>query len=82
MNTGTSSVTKIAGAAEFKAKYVRLINDAHKDGEYATIAKRGRTMVVHVSAPQADDQPSIVGALRGSVLACGEPFLPAVDPAD
>ncbi len=75
-------MTKTVGAAEFKAKCLRLINEMRKDGEPVTVTKRGRAVAVLIPAPQTDERPSILGALRGSVLAYDDPFLPAADPAD
>ena len=75
-------MTKTIGAAEFKAKCLRLINQMHKDGEPITITKRGRAVAVLTPAGQSDEKPPILGALRGSVLAYDDPFLPAADPSD
>ena len=75
-------MTKVVGAAEFKAKCLRLINEMREDRESVTITKRGRPVAVLVPAPRSDEDTSIIGALSGSVLAYDDPFLPAVDPAD
>lgn len=75
-------MTKTVGAAEFKAKCLRLINEMREDGEPVTITKRGQAVAVLLPAPKTDERPSILGALRGSVLAYDDPFLPAADPAD
>ena len=74
------TMAKTIGAAEFKAKCLRLINEMDDDGEPVTITKRGRAVLY--PAPRVADQPSILGALRGSVLAYDDPFLPAADPSD
>ena len=75
-------MTKTVGAAEFKAKCLRLINEMREDGEPVTITKRGQAVAVLFPAPQTVEHPSILGVLRGSVLAYDDPFLPAADPAD
>jgi len=75
-------MTKTVGAAQFKARCLRLINEMREDGEPVTITKRGRPVAVLFPAPQTVEQPSIFGALRGSVLAYDDPCLPAADPAD
>ncbi len=75
-------MTKTVGAAEFKAKCLRLINEMREDGEPVTITKRGQAVAVLFPAPQTDERPSIFGALRGSVLAYEDPYVPAADPAD
>ncbi len=75
-------MTKVVGAAEFKAKCLRLINDMGENGEPVTITKRGRAVAVLSPVSHAVDRTSILGALQGSVLAYDDPFLPAADPAD
>ena len=45
-----------------------------------TITNRGRPVAVLSPAP--DEAPSVIGAMKGSVLAYDAPFQPAVDPAD
>ena len=73
---------KTIAASEFQAKCLRLINEMGEDGEPVTITKRGKPVAVlsPVRAEQADR--SIVGAMKGSVLAYDDPFQPAADPAD
>ena len=73
---------KMVGAAEFKAKCLRLISEMGEDGEPITITRRGRAVAVLSPAPRPAEKPPIVGALRGSVLAYDDPFLPATDPSD
>ena len=75
-------MTKTVGAAEFKAKCLRLINEMREDGEPITITKRGRAVAVLTPAPRSDEKASLLGILRGSVLAYDDPFLPAADPSD
>lgn len=82
MIEGIETMAKTVGASEFKAKCLRLINEMDDDGEPITITKRGRAVAVLYPAPRVADQPSILGALRGSVLAYDDPFLPAADPSD
>ena len=75
-------MAKTVGAAEFKAKCLRLINEMREDGEPITITKRGHAVAVLSPAPQSEAKPPLLGALRGSVLAYDDPFLPAADPSD
>ena len=75
-------MAKTVGAAEFKAKCLRLISEMNEDGEPITITKRGRAVALLSPAPRTAEKPSILGALRGSVLAYDDPFLPAADPSD
>lgn len=75
-------MTKTVGAAEFKAKCLRLINEMDEDGEPITITRRGLAVAVLSPAPRPAEKPLILGALRGSVLAYDNPFLPAADPSD
>lgn len=73
---------KVIGAAEFKARCLRVINQMNEDGKPVTITRRGRPVaVLHPVAPP-DERPSIIGAMRGSVLAYHDPFRPAADPSD
>ena len=71
-------MAKVMGATEFKAKCLRVINRMNKDREPVTITNRGRP--VAVQAP--GESPSIIGAMRGSVLAYHDPFRPAADSSD
>ena len=75
-------MAKTVGAAEFKAKCLRLISEMNEDGEPITITKRGRAVALLSPARETAEKPSILGALRGSVLAYDDPFLPAADPSD
>jgi antitoxin (DNA-binding transcriptional repressor) of toxin-antitoxin stability system len=47
-----------------------------------TITSRGRPVAVLSPAPATGTQPSIIGAMRGSVLAYDNPFSPAADSWD
>ena len=72
---------KTIAAAEFQAKCLRLINEMGEDGEPVTITNRGRPVaLLSPVRPEGEDR-SIIGALKGSVLAYDDPFLPAVDSA-
>ena len=74
--------SKTIGAAEFKATCLRVIDQIAADREPVTITKRGRPVAILTPAPRDTTRPSIVGALRGSVLRYDDPFRPATDPAD
>ena len=73
---------KNMGAAEFKAACLRVIRQMGHDGEPVTITNRGRPVAVLAPPPAVEDRPSLVGAMRGSVLQYDDPFLPAADPSD
>lgn len=73
---------KTIGAAEFKARCLRVIGRMNKDREPVTITNRGRPVAVLSPLPAVNEQSSIIGALRGSVLTYDDPFLPALDPSD
>ena len=72
---------KRIGAAEFKAKCLRVIEKMNRDHQPVTITKRGEPVAV-LSPVETDGKPaSIWGAMRGTVLRYDDPFAPAVDPA-
>ncbi|MDE0034370.1 MAG: type II toxin-antitoxin system Phd/YefM family antitoxin [Deltaproteobacteria bacterium] len=75
-------MANMIGAAEFKASCLRVINQMSKDGEPVTITRRGRPVAVLHPIEPPDERPSIIGAMRGSVLAYHDPFRPAADPSD
>ena len=75
-------MAKTLGAAEFKATCLRVIKQMGSDGEPVTITNRGRPVAVLSPAPAAGARPSIIGAMRGSVLGYDSPFSPAADPSD
>ena len=74
-------MSKTIAAAEFQAKCLRLINEMSEDGEPVTITNRGRPVAVLAPVRPEGEDRSIIGALKGSVLAYDDPFLPAVDSA-
>ena len=74
-------MSKTIPAAEFQAKCLRVINEMSEDGEPVTITNRGRPVaLLSPVRPEGEDR-SIIGALKGTVLAYDDPFLPALDPA-
>ena len=73
---------KTLGAAEFKATCLRVIKQLGRDGEPVTITNRGRPVAVLSPAPARGARPSIIGAMRGSVLGYDNPFSPSADPSD
>ena len=73
---------KTMAATEFKARCLRVIGQMCEDREPVTITKHGRPLAVLSPLPPARGAASIVGAMRGSVLAYDDPFRPAADPAD
>ncbi len=75
-------MAKVMGATEFKAKCLRVINRMNKDREPVTITNRGRPVAVLSPVQALGESPSIIGAMRGSVLAYHDPFRPAADSSD
>ncbi len=75
-------MAKSIAAAEFQAKCLRIINEMGKDGEPVTITNRGRPVAVLSPVRSEGVDQSIIGVMKGSVLAYDDPFLPALDPAD
>ena len=71
-------MTKYVGAAEFKAKCLKLIDEMQADGEPITITKRGKP-VATMSVIKEEKQPlkPLFGMLKGSVLKYEDPFEPA-----
>ncbi len=75
-------MAKSVGAAEFKATCLRVIKQLQTDGEPVTITNRGRPVAVLSPVPAPGARPTIIGAMRGSVLGYDCPFSPATDPSD
>ena len=73
---------KTVAASEFQAKCLRIINEMAEDGEPVTITNRGRPVAVLSPVRQEQAEQSIVGAMKGSVLAYDDPFQPSADPTD
>ena len=75
-------MSKTIPAAAFQAKCLRLINEMSQDGEPVTITNRGRPVAVLSPVRPELAERSIVGAMKGSVLAYDDPFQPAAEPSD
>ena len=73
---------KTIAAAAFQAKCLRIINEMAEDGEPVTITNRGKPVAVLSPARPENAARSIIGAMKGSVLAYDDPFGAAADPAD
>ncbi len=74
---------KIMEVADFEAACLQVVRQMGRDGEPVTITNRGRPVAVLTPPePGVGDRPSIVGAMRGTVLRYDEPFLPAANPSD
>ena len=73
---------KTVGAAEFKARCLRLIKHMNRDGEPLTITNRGRPVAMLSPMPEQGRSASIIGAMAGTVLAYDDPFGPAADPSE
>ena len=75
-------MNKTIAASEFQAQCLRIINEMREDGEPVTITDRGRPVAVLSPVRSEHTGRSIVGAMKGSVLAYDDPFGPAADPSD
>ena len=82
INISAETTVKTITATEFKAKCLRVIGDMGKDREPITITKHGQPVAMLTPHPQTSEMPSIIGAMRGSVIVYSEPFQPAAEPSD
>lgn len=73
---------KTVGAAEFKARCLRLIKQMSQDGEPLTVTNRGRPVAILSPIPEQARSESIIGAMAGTVLAYDDPFGPAAEPSE
>lgn len=74
--------SRTIGATEFKATCLRVIDDMNRDGQPVTITRRGRPVAVLSPVPAKAQRPSIIGAMKGTVLRYDEPFAPAAAPEE
>ena len=72
---------KTVAASTFQANCLRLINEMREDGEAVTITNRGTPVAVLSPVQPERETRSIIGAMKGTVLAYDNPFGPAVDPS-
>ena len=73
-------MTKMVGAAEFKAKCLTLIDEMQRDGESVTITKRGKPVAtLSVVKTEKPSLKSIFGALAHPAYRFDDPFGPAYD---
>ncbi|MGG7534883.1 MULTISPECIES: type II toxin-antitoxin system prevent-host-death family antitoxin [Rhizobium] len=75
-------MSKVIGAAEFKAKCLNLIDQMRSDDESIVITKRGKPVAVLSPARDTGERKSIIGAMKGSVLRYDDPLSPALEPED
>ena len=75
-------MARTIAATEFKATCLRVIKQMGRDGQPVTITNRGRPVAVLSPVPAPGKRASIIGAMRGSVLAYDDPFAPAAAPSD
>lgn len=73
---------RTVAAAEFQAKCLRIINEMSENGEPVTITNRGRPVAVLSPVRPEQAERSIVGAMKGSVLAYDDPFQPAAESSE
>ncbi|NKL09372.1 type II toxin-antitoxin system Phd/YefM family antitoxin [Rhizobium leguminosarum] len=72
-------MSKMVGAAEFKAKCLNLIDQMGKDDESIVITKRGRPVAVLSPVHDTSGRRSVIGAMKGSVLRYDDPLSPAAE---
>ena len=70
---------KTIAASAFQAQCLRIINEMREDGEPVTITNRGKPVAVLSPVQPEREIQSIIGAMKGTVLAYDNPFAPAVD---
>ena len=73
---------KTVGAAEFKARCLRLIKQMNQDREPLTVTNRGRPVAILSPLPEQARSASVIGAMAGTVLAYEDPLAPAADPSE
>ena len=73
-------MTKMVGAAEFKAKCLALLDEVQATGEPITVTKRGKPVVtvIAVNEEKARQAP-IFGALKSPAYRFDDPFSPVFD---
>ena len=68
-------------ATEFKAKCLALIDDMNRTKIPVVVTRRGKRVAeVRPVIAESNDQRSLIGWMKGSVLRYDDPFAPAVDP--
>ncbi|MGM4911259.1 type II toxin-antitoxin system prevent-host-death family antitoxin [Rhizobiales bacterium] len=75
-------MSKMVGAAEFKAKCLNLIDQMRNDDESIVITKRGKPVAVLSPAREPSGRKSIIGAMKGSVSRYDDPLSPVAEPED
>ena len=64
---------KMIGAAEFKAKCLRILDEVERTGEPVTITKRGRVVgELHPPTVRQQKPKSLFGFLKGTVTINGD----------
>ena len=69
---------KTVAASAFQANCLRIINEMREDGEPVTITNRGKPVAVLSPVQPEREIRSIIGAMKGTVLAYDNPFGAAV----
>ena len=72
MSGRTHKATRV-GSAEFKARCLELVNRV-KESRVEYIVTRHGNPVARLVPVEAEDQPSLLGSMRGSVLSYERPF--------
>ncbi len=73
---------KTVAASAFQANCLRIINEMREDGEPVTITNRGKPVAVLSPVQPERETRSIIGAMKGTVLAYDNPFGPASDSSE
>lgn len=73
-------MTKMVGAAEFKAKCLALLDEVQATGEPITVTKRGKPVaMVTTIAPEKTKLRPLLGALKSPLYRFDDPFTPVFD---
>lgn len=74
---------KTVTATEFKADCLKLIDAMNRDRQPVVVTRHGKPVARLVPAESPNEgKPSIIGALRGTVLRYDDPFAPAIAPEE
>ncbi|HEY1605824.1 MAG TPA: type II toxin-antitoxin system Phd/YefM family antitoxin [Allosphingosinicella sp.] len=69
---------KIIGAAEFKARCLKILDEVDRTRETVTVTKRGRP-VAEVRPVAKPERKLTFGCMRETILSFEDPFSPAYD---
>lgn len=65
-------MTKMVGAAEFKAKCLALLDEVQATGEPITVTKRGKPVAMVSTVAKEEPRKSLFGAMKGTIKILGD----------